>query len=84
MFNQGLDSDVILSSVTHNSKTIRCMKILYIPNDFSTTGHLLFWFGAAYELRLESYGQETVSEYARRACSSTSGVSVYIIRVWHV
>ena len=24
----------------------------------------LFWFGAAYELRLASYGQETVPEYA--------------------
>ena len=39
----------------------------------------LFWFGAAYKLRLESYGQETVPEYARRACSSTSRASVYVI-----
>ena len=31
-----------LSSVMHNSKTIRCIQILYIPNDCSTTGHLPF------------------------------------------
>ena len=30
-----------------------------------------FWFGMAYELRLESYGQGTVPQYARRSCSST-------------
>ena len=37
----------LLSSVTHNSKTIRCMQILYIPNDCSATEHLPFlvWGG---------------------------------------
>ena len=31
----------------HNSKTIQCMRILYLPNDCSTTGHLPFlvWGG---------------------------------------
>ena len=35
------------SSVTHNSKTTRCMQILYIPNDCSATEHLPFlvWGG---------------------------------------
>ena len=35
------------SSVTHNSKTIRCMPILYIPNDCSATEQLPFlvWGG---------------------------------------
>ena len=60
------------------------MQILYI-HMYQTTSLLLdiflFWFGTAYELPLESYSQETVPEYARRACSSTS---VYVIRVWHV
>ena len=38
---------LLLSSVMHNSKTIRCMQILYIPNDFSATEHLPFlvWGG---------------------------------------
>ena len=30
------------SSDKHSSKTILCMRILYIPNDCSTTGHLPF------------------------------------------
>ena len=30
------------SSATHNSKTTRCMQILYIPNDCSATEHLPF------------------------------------------
>ena len=45
---------------------------------------LIHWFGATYVLRLASYGQETVSQYARRSCSSTSVASVYILKVWHV
>ena len=40
-------SSFFFSSVTRNSKTIRCMQILYIPNDFSATEHLPFlvWGG---------------------------------------
>ena len=35
------------SFITHNSRTIQCMQILYIPNDFSATGHFPFlvWCG---------------------------------------
>ena len=47
-------------------------------------GIFLFWFGAAYKLRLVSYGLETVSKDTSRTRLSTSGASVYIFWVWHV
>ena len=70
---------------------IRCMRILYVVCEYytyQTTALLpdifLFWFGTAYELRLEKYGHETVHQRARRSCSSTSVASSYVFRVWHV
>ena len=48
----------------------------------------LFWFGAAYELRLGSYTatklQVAVSKYAPRGWWSTSEASVQLFRAWHV
>ena len=50
-----------LSSPMHNSKTIRCVKILSITNGWSATGNHSCWFSASCELRLASYGPETVA-----------------------
>ena len=47
-------------------------------------GIFLFWFGAAYELQLASYGLETVSEDTSCAQSLTSGASVQLFWVWNV
>ena len=58
-----------------NSKTIQCMGILYIPNDFSATGHIPFWLGVAYELGLASYSLETASKDASRSHLLTSKAS---------
>ena len=45
-------------SITHNSKTIWCVRILYIPNDCSVNkDHFLF--EAVCALRLASYGLKT-------------------------
>ena len=47
-------------------------------------GIFLFWLGAVYELRLVSYGHETVSKNTSCAWSSISGASVQLFRVWHI
>ena len=52
-------------SIKHNSKTIRCMQILSIPNDCSANEDYSYLFGAVYELRLASYGLKTVSNTLR-------------------
>ena len=44
----------------------------------------LFRFGAAYELRLASYGLETVSRDASHSRSDTSGASVHTFQACHV
>ena len=46
----------------HNSKTIWCMRILYMQNAALLPGIFHSWFGAVYELQLASYRHETVSE----------------------
>ena len=70
-----------------NSKTIVCMRILqiHVPSDCSA-GIFLYWVGAAYELRLASYGLKTVSKNASCAPLLTSEASVYVfqVQVWYV
>ena len=53
------------SLIKHNSKTIRCVQILNIPNDCSANGDFSCMFSAVYELRLASYGLKTVSNTLR-------------------
>ena len=52
-------------SIRHNSKTIRCLKILCIPNDCSANEDYSYLFWAVYELRLASSGLKTVSNTLR-------------------
>ena len=51
-------------------------------------GIFRFWVRAVYNLQLVSYSLETVSNSVFKdalcVCSSTSGASVYIFRVWLV
>ena len=68
----------------HSSKAIRRERILYIPNNFSTTGHLPFLVWGGVRATTGELRPRNGPEYARRACSSTSGDSVYVIQVWHV
>ena len=55
----------LLSFIKYNSKTIRCVQILNIPNDCSANGDYSYMFWAVYELRLASYGLKTVSNTLR-------------------
>ena len=50
---------------TCNSKLIRCVQILRIPNDCSANVDYSYMFWAVYELRLASYGLKTVSNTLR-------------------
>ena len=77
---------LILLSLFHthtcNSKTtctcIWCVQILYIPNNWSVTGHVPFLFGAVYKLRLASNGQEAVFLWARYSHLATYLALVYV------
>ena len=61
--HENFDFVHLLSSsfIKHNSKTIRCVQILNIPNDCSANVDYSYMFWAVYELRLVSYGLKTVS-----------------------
>ena len=48
-------------SIRHNSKTIWFVKILNIPNGWSSTVDYSYWFLASSELQLASYGLKTVA-----------------------
>ena len=52
-------------SMKHNSKSIQFVKILNIPNSWSFTVDYSFRFSALCELRLASYGPETVADMLR-------------------
>ena len=45
----------------HNSRTIHCVQLAHILMTTLLQGIVFFLFGVAYELRLASYGLETVS-----------------------
>ena len=68
------------SFIKHNSKTIRCVQILNIPNDCSADGDYSYMFWAVYELRLASYGLKTVS--TRFAFSFVRFLAFHAIIVW--
>ena len=71
-------------SEKHSSKTIWHMRILHIPNDCSTTGCLPFLFWGGVWAMTGELRPETIPQYPRRSCSSTSVASVYVFWVWHV
>ena len=61
-------------SITHNSKSIRRIRMFYIPNDCCAIGDFLFWVRAACEQRLASYGPKYTTRspsYATRSLSDT-------------
>ena len=47
-------------------------------------GIFLFWFAAAYNLRLASNSLETVSKAALHTWLSISGACVQLFRVWNI
>ena len=53
------------SFIKHNSKTIRCVQILRIPNNCSANVDYSYMFRAVYELPLASYGLKIVSNTLR-------------------
>ena len=53
------------SFIKHNSKTIRCVRLLRIPNDWSANEDYSYMFWAVYELPLASYDLKTVSNMLR-------------------
>ena len=64
------------------------MRTLHIPNECSATGHLPFLgLGGVRATTGDATASKltpTLSKDASRACSSTSGASVYEFRVWRV
>ena len=77
-------SSSLFFSIKCNSKTIRFVKILSLPNSWSFTVHYSLWFSATCKLRVASYGLETV---ANTLCFSFVGflaLNVIIVWVWHV
>ena len=52
-------------SVKHNSKTIWFVKILNIPNGWYFTVDYSYWLSSSCDLRLASYGLETVTNMLR-------------------